>query len=145
MRNILFAILMLNLLAACDHAAPTSNTTFEAAHTAANSLDYYGEYVGIFPCVDCKGVEVHINIKPDNTFLYASNYLESENISFQYAGQWQIDKSIITLIDTVAKYKESYFVGEHYLQQVDSLGNVMHGEQEDDYKLKKILSHDSIM
>lgn len=138
------------MLIACGNN-PSSDVSYDVdssfvdEHNAANSLDIVGQYSGLFPCVDCKGVEVKINLNEDSSFLYISQYIESETITFQYKGHWHIDKSIITLEDTNHKMIEKYFVGENFIQQVDAQGNRMTGEKEDDYILKKQLSNDSIM
>ncbi len=45
--------------------------------TAENALDWPGEYKGILPCKDCKGIETELELKLDNRFELSQDFRQT--------------------------------------------------------------------
>lgn len=105
-------------------AAPASSaqeTAQPTGDTAESSLDWAGEYEGIFPCADCEGIEVELKLKPDYSYELSEKYLGkgSEN-KFKTAGSFSFDthnSSVITLDQNAEKRK--FFIGENFAEARD--------------------------
>lgn len=42
-----------------------ANSSLTGADNAETSLDWAGEYEGVFPCADCEGIKVELDLNPD--------------------------------------------------------------------------------
>jgi len=115
------------------------NSITDTIDNSRSSLDYFGTYVGKFPCADCSGIKVELTITRDGEYTMKSVYegkgLEKDN-TFTDRGiyTWDDSGSVITLdgADT-----EQYQVGENVLYALDDMGNRINGELADMYILKK--------
>lgn len=120
-----------------NHSHVESEVTEDTLHTAETSLDIPGVYEGIFECADCDGIHVVLTISEDKTYKQVTTYVGNETNDFEMPGKWEIQKNTMTLTDSTGKI-EKYYVGENYIQAMDSAGNPMIGEQNpDEFKLKK--------
>ncbi|WP_374663044.1 copper resistance protein NlpE [Acinetobacter sp.] len=97
-----------------DHAAP-------AGDTAENALDWAGEYKGIFPCADCEGIEIELELKDNKTFELSEKYLgKGDGKKFESQGSFSFDAenpSIITL--DKAGDNRKFFIGENFAEARD--------------------------
>lgn len=144
----LYSILIAALvafLASCNDEADNHNNPphvtqqsqeFEDEHNAANSLDIPGVYEGNFPCSDCEGIHVVLTLNKDKTYRMVTYYLGNETNNYEMPGLWIVEKSTLTLTDSLGK-KEKYFAGENFIQQIDEEGNRMEGETPEEHKLIK--------
>ncbi|WP_353143660.1 copper resistance protein NlpE [Acinetobacter pragensis] len=110
--------------AAGDHAEP--------------SLDWAGEYKGVFPCADCEGIKMELELKSDKTYELKEEYLgKGGGKEFKSEGAFSFDASnpsIITL-DKAAENRK-FFIGENYAEARDlQTGKVIDSQL--NYKLMK--------
>lgn len=134
------AVVLLGLTS-CNTVKSTANTTeISDSHTAQNSVDYDGIYLGILPCADCEGIKTTIYLNQDNTYVMKQEYLgKSENI-IEEKGDfiWAKNANIISLKPTNANgQKLKLFVGENYLTMLDQSGNKITGSLADHYTFSK--------
>jgi uncharacterized lipoprotein NlpE involved in copper resistance len=109
-----------------------------AQHNSQNSLDWAGTYKGIMPCADCEGIRTIITLTEKNEFSVRMQYLGKKANEYKYSGKvvWNSGESIITLITKGDNSKEYYFVGEGYIQKLDSDKKKIDGDLEEMFKLK---------
>lgn len=100
---------------------PATSRSLPAGDTAETSLDWAGEYEGVFPCADCEGIKIELELKPNNTYKLSEEYLgsnpqtESETKgSFSFDA---VDKSLITL-DEKADHRK-FTIGEGFIEARD--------------------------
>lgn len=118
-----------------EEVLPTAEMeAFQDEHYAANSLDYFGTYVGVLPCADCEGTPVEVVIAADSTFLYTTSEPDGENEPEVLTGKWNIDRNTITL----GQGGPAFHVAENRLIPIGDDGNRYTGEQEDKFALHKL-------
>ena len=132
---------LLFCLNACSSRGDGSNENQVATVDNSNtSLDWQGTYSGVLPCADCEGIETKLSLNEDNTYEITWKYEGRNNEEYVCKGTftWNSDGSMITLenLDT-DKYPTMYKVGENHLLQLDLKGNVISGENADNYRLNK--------
>lgn len=101
-------------------------------------LDYLGTYLGIIPCTDCEGIETVIELGPANSYVKKIKYLgKDDTLVIESTGIfiWDASGMVITLGDE--KEPNQYLVRNGFLQQLDSSGNLISGNLEEKYRLKK--------
>ena len=80
--------------------------------TAETSLDWAGEYKGVFPCADCEGIKMELELKTDKTYELSEKYLgKGKNNEFKSKGTFSFDTknpSVITL-DQAADHRKFFF------------------------------------
>lgn len=115
-----------------NNTAPSLNDTVET------SLDWAGEYKGIFPCADCEGIQMELELKADKTYELKEKYLgKGDGNEFKTEGSFSFDSknpSIITL--GKADQQRKFFIGENFAEARD----IQTGEAIDsklNYKLTK--------
>ena len=118
-----------------------------AQHNSQNSLDWAGTYKGIMPCADCEGIRTIITLTEKNEFSVRMQYLGKKVNEYKYSGKvvWNSGESIITLITKGDNSKEYYFVGEGYIQKLDSDKKKIDGDLEEMFKLKKADEYELIV
>ncbi|WP_216934094.1 MULTISPECIES: copper resistance protein NlpE [unclassified Acinetobacter] len=92
------------------------------ADSAETSLDWAGDYEGVFPCADCEGIKVELDLNPDKTYELKEEYLGSKggNNETETKGSFSFDPqdpSIITLDNNADNRK--FFVGENFIEARD--------------------------
>ena len=89
--------------------------------TAETSLDWAGEYKGVFPCADCEGIKMELELKTDKTYELSEKYLgKGKNNEFKSKGTFSFDTknpSVITL-DQAADHRK-FFIGENFAEARD--------------------------
>ena len=89
-------------------------------NTTANS-NWAGEYEGVFPCADCEGIKVELDLNPDKTYELSEQYLgKSGSNETETKGSFSFDPkdpSIITLDNNADNRK--FFVGENFVEARD--------------------------
>lgn len=112
---------------------------FDTLHTAENSLDFEGRYLGTLPCTDCDGVKTEIFVNENKTYKKSVSYMGKSDSLQTEEGKWTIKGSVLNLRNQLNAF-QMYFVGENYLQQLDSAGKKIGGESAEKYILKKEIS-----
>ena len=96
-----------------------ADTSVNRADSAETSLDWAGEYEGVFPCADCEGIKVELDLNPDKTYELNEEYLgKAGNNETETKGSFSFDPqdpSIITL-DNKAENRK-FFVGENFVEE----------------------------
>ncbi|MCW8037810.1 MULTISPECIES: copper resistance protein NlpE [Acinetobacter] len=109
-----------------ESAAQTAESTaasqpLAAGDTAETSLDWAGEYKGVFPCADCEGIKMELELKADKTYELTEEYLgKGAGKEFKSKGSFSFDTknpSIITL-DKAAENRK-FFIGENFAEARD--------------------------
>ncbi|NDW18888.1 copper resistance protein NlpE [Dysgonomonas sp. 216] len=116
----------------------TESEVIEGIHTAKNSLDYKGTYIGVLPCADCDSINVTIELGDSNytkTDVYNKNG-KTTNAEVKGTYAWEADGNNI-ILNGVTDAPNKYFVGENTLTQRDMSGNEITGDLASMYTLKK--------
>lgn len=105
----------------------TTSTSQQIDHSPSETIDttlnhnWLGKYEGVFPCADCEGIKIELELKPNNTYELSEEYLgsnpqtESETKgSFSFDA---VDKSLITL-DEKADHRK-FTIGEGFIEARD--------------------------
>lgn len=123
-------------LAGCAGPGTTTQAP-DAAHNAANALDWQGSYRGILPCADCEGIETLIVLFDDGTYRRETKYLGEDNKIFSERGefQWNAAGDSVTLGGVSP---EHYFVAENRLIRLAQNGKRIGGALADNYILSKL-------
>lgn len=109
--------------------------------TAETSLDWAGEYKGVFPCADCPGIETELDLKADKTYELTQEYLgKGKGNEFKVKGTFSFDPdnpSVIRL--DKAGENRKFFVGENFVEARDmNTGKAIDSKL--NYKLQKDLN-----
>ncbi|MGE8538124.1 MAG: copper resistance protein NlpE [Acinetobacter sp.] len=98
-----------------------ADSSLAGADNAETSLDWAGEYEGVFPCADCEGIKVELQLHSDKTYELNEEYLgKANNNESELKGSFSFDPqdpSIITL-DNKAENRK-FFVGENFIEARD--------------------------
>ena len=113
-----------------EASAPTATTSasestevnaLPISDTAETSLDWAGEYKGVFPCADCEGIKMELELKADKTYELSEKYLgKGKDNEFKSKGTFSFDAknpSVITL-DQAADHRK-FFIGENFAEARD--------------------------
>ena len=131
MKKIIFILSLTTLaLSACTKPNNDTHQTNKAPETteiqpampmgdtAETSLDWAGEYTGIFPCADCEGIETELELKTDKTYELTEEYLgKGKGNEFKVKGTFSFDQdnpSVISL--DKAGENRKFFVGENFVE-----------------------------
>ncbi|MDO6526033.1 copper resistance protein NlpE N-terminal domain-containing protein [Motilimonas sp. 1_MG-2023] len=98
--------------------APETMIVVDAAN-ARSSLDWNGVYRGILPCDDCDGIEVFIELKPNNTYALSRKFLGKMGVAVVEAAPftWNDAGNTITI-----EGGTQFFIGENKMWLVDENG-----------------------
>ncbi len=98
------------------------NATAASADSAETSLDWAGEYKGVFPCADCEGIKTELELKSDKSYELKEKYLgKGDGHEIKSKGTFSFDAenpSVITL-DKAAENRK-FFIGENYAEARDA-------------------------
>lgn len=98
-----------------------SPATLAQGDSAETSLDWMGEYEGVFPCADCEGIKVELQLNADKTYELNEEYLgKGNNNESELKGSFSFDAqdpSVITLDNKADNRK--FFVGENFIEARD--------------------------
>lgn len=103
----------------------TQATTAEPAATmsdiAETSLDWPGEYKGVFPCADCQGIETELELKADKAYELKQKYLgKGKNSEFKVKGTFSFDADNPAMISLdQAGENRKFFIGENFVEARD--------------------------
>lgn len=101
--------------------APLVPSNIAVGDTAESSLDWAGEYTGTFPCADCEGIKIELELNSDKTYELSEEYIStSKSTEVHTKGSFSFNASkpsIITLDEKGENRK--FFVGENYLEARD--------------------------
>ncbi len=107
---------------------------------ARTSLDWPGMYVGVLPCADCEGILTEIQLRADNTYDLATQYLGKSKEIHRKKGaiKWDASGNFIRLVGADSPSGDlRYQVQENALLQLDKDGKRIEGEQADLYRIAK--------
>ena len=106
-----------------------------------NGQTFSGNYVGILPCADCKGVKTIIKFDNGNYSKDTEYFGKKEDNKFVEKGTIKLneDKTILTLIpEDAPDITTSYKVGEESIIQLDNENKQYTGEDSIKYVLQRI-------
>ena len=120
-----------------DNTPKTENAIQSDTHNAKNSLDYVGLYHGVLPSASGEGIDMHITLQDDGTYLKEVAYIGKSKEPIKSAGtySWNEEGNTITLNEE--EKPNQYFVGENTLTHLDINGQKIEGELASSYILKK--------
>ncbi len=104
-----------NVIANTDHPNQADTTMGD---TAENALDWPGEYKGILPCKDCKGIETELELKLDNRFELSQEFLgKPANTENKVKGTFKFLADQPNMIQLDAEGDNRiYFIGENFIE-----------------------------
>ncbi len=133
MKKIVYLLLIVLFFNACQSNQEKKTTTDK--HSTEHTLSCEGTYKGTFPCADCSGIEVSLQLNSDKTFVYQMVYIDKEDARFEYKGNYSVEKNILTIQEN---NEPVYFsVGDNTLTLLDSNLKPNTGELAEHYILKK--------
>lgn len=139
---ILFSLVL--ILAGCEKntqsvAEQSVIAASDHTHTSQNSLDWAGRYEGVLPCEDCEGIRTIIQLDQDGIYHLQTIYLGKAVGPLYETGdfRWSDSGNVIYLTGTNGEQRQLR-VGENRLWQLDQEGNLISGEQADNYSLTKL-------
>lgn len=143
--GLLIALLVFTLMSCSNQnkkeTDETTNIDTEVidSHTSQTSLDWAGVYTGVFPCADCEGIEVELELKDNLTYIAKYTYLgkpEGDNtLTNEGPFTWNDDGNSISL--QAEGEPSQYKVGENLLFKLDENGEVVTGRMADVNVLQK--------
>ncbi len=87
-------------------------------NSTETNLNWVGEYEGVFPCADCEGIQIELQLNADKTYELNQEYLGTKaKNEFEVKGSFSFDAqnpSIISLDDKAENRK--FLVGENFLE-----------------------------
>ncbi|UOO88750.1 copper resistance protein NlpE N-terminal domain-containing protein [Vitreoscilla massiliensis] len=101
----------------------TINNAVDSAHTAENSLDWSGKYLGILPCADCEGIYSQLTLQQDKTFVLEEHYMKNGLALHpsKISGRFAFDAKQPSLIRLAAPNQNRvYFIGEGFAEVRDA-------------------------
>lgn len=116
------------------------DSTFVDEHNAQNSLDYEGVYEGVLPCIksDCKEIELKLELKPDNYFIYSTKRVNIDQEASYTTGTYHFEKDGNTItLDEIANVPNSFFIAEGRIYQLDKNQQKIEGPDAEKFILKK--------
>ncbi|OTG79999.1 copper homeostasis protein [Acinetobacter sp. ANC 5054] len=159
MKKLIFALCIVSTtLVACsktsdsEHATPPDNnviantdsasqSTTLSRDTTENALDWAGEYKGILPCHDCKGIETELELKLDKSFELTQKFLgKPANSENKVKGVFKFlpDQPGMIQLDAEGDHR-IYFIGENYIEMRGDKGEKLE-MPELNYRLTKDLN-----
>jgi len=122
-----------------NSASEENPISIATLHSAQNSLDWAGSYMGVVPCADCPGIETRITLNKDGTYTMIRRYIDKDANAFETKGtfQWNEAGNAVILTDLRDKIITNYAVGENKLTQLDADGKVLSGNLANNYILAK--------
>lgn len=150
--KLIFTISYISLVISCQKPIPVYEIIIDDAdfetdiltddftneYNSLNSLDYMGMYSGVMPCVDCEGIETMLELSSGNSYVKKIIYLgKSDQQAVKTSGTftWNEEGNTISLDGEPAP--NQYFVSENVLLYLDIDGNIISGEQAENYELRK--------
>jgi|SRR5699024_2675006 len=132
----LFVLLI--IAASCKSSAPKETNETTLTYSSENTLEWAGTYTGVFPCADCEGIKVELNLNSDLTYSEHYNYLGTDK-SYRESGyfRWNLDGSKITLVKNGLKDTDTFIVGKNKLIRLDSEGHIIKKNGVNLFELKK--------
>lgn len=107
-----------------DQVTPSSlnqNAPLPTGDTAETSLDWHGEYQGVFPCADCEGIKTELELNLDKTYELSEEYLgQGKGHETTVKGKFVFDRTnpSIIILDQAADGRR-FFVGENQIFTLD--------------------------
>lgn len=141
----LVTMLSVLVLAGCQSSTSSSedntvaddvHSEIDTLHNSQNSLDWAGEYRGVFPCKDCDSIVMEVSLQYDNTFVLKSTHEGTSNVvEDQGEIKWEDDPTYVHLTGSQVDYH--FKLGENYLTYLVDKADMPDDAALEDYQLKK--------
>ncbi|AUX90050.1 MULTISPECIES: copper resistance protein NlpE [Acinetobacter] len=98
-----------------------SNMSTEMTSKATVNSNWAGEYEGVFPCADCEGIKVELDLNPDKTYELSEEYLgKTGNNETETKGSFTFDSQqpSIIVLDGKAENRK-FYVGDNFVEARD--------------------------
>ena len=98
-----------------------SNMSTEMTSNATANSNWAGEYEGVFPCADCEGIKVELDLNPDKTYELSEEYLGKTGINeTETKGSFTFDpqQPSIIVLDGKAENRK-FYVGDNFVEARD--------------------------
>ena len=140
-KNIFAALTIALIVFSCSNQkhSVSSQQSFENHHTAENSLDWEGTYMGILPFADCEGIETWLTLNEDLSFTLVRNYLKNEAVlSDTTVGDFEWQKNNVKLQENKPNGETLFFsIEENQVRQLTNNAEQIEGELANHYVLTK--------
>ncbi|ELR8704374.1 copper resistance protein NlpE N-terminal domain-containing protein [Vibrio vulnificus] len=118
-----------------EQVVENDNTSTKIEQTLPQSIpsEWVGVYKGLIPCDDCAGVNLFLELLPQNGYSLSRSYVDKMSISVMEEGTvvYEQGSRVIKVADM------SFFVAENQLILVDESHNRVIGDNVDFYSLEK--------
>jgi heat shock protein HslJ len=107
-------------------------------HKNKTNTEWQGTYKGLLPCPDCMGVETFLTVNNDETYKLKFKYLGRSNDYIELKGNfsWNAEGDRIILND-IKNAPNQYQLGDNQLIQLDTNGNQITGNLQEEYVFNK--------
>jgi uncharacterized lipoprotein NlpE involved in copper resistance len=111
----------------------------EEVHSAQNTLDWPGIYLGFTPCDDCNGIKTTLALNKNNSYILITQFNGKSEKEIIEKGKFTSSdhSNIIILTSRDGTTSRQYIVGEKMLIQLDNNGNRFSGKLADRYILRR--------
>lgn len=109
-------------------------------HNAQTSLDFEGTYEGVLPCIklDCKEIELKLQLMPDGLFVYSTKRLGIDKEELMTSGTYHFEADGNTIVlDQIANVPNAFFIAEGKIYQLDKDQKKIEGPNAEKYILLK--------
>lgn len=138
----LFSLVAAGLLAGCHSHHHLGSYDGMTSHHESNieqqSIDWVGTYHGQLPCADCEGIDTHLQLNRDGSYVLKEHYMGKRGAVFQSRGKYvYIPKQHLIQLDASAD-KQAYVWMENRLHRANEHNRPITGPLAEQYILEKI-------
>ena len=140
--KLIYSIFFIFLIESCNSASDGIASTDSAFKTVVPQTPFTNaeNYVGTFPCADCEGIDVSLQLNKDSSYImnsvYKGNRDDSSNSSFKDTGSWSLHGPDTLYLFTKGNTLK-YIKAGSSLTQLDANGNIITGSSANMFILHK--------
>lgn len=139
--KIIYSLIFLIALAACNSASNSSAATDSSSKTETSQTQNSENYTGTLPCADCEGIDVSLQLNKDETYTMNSAYkgsrVDSNHNSFKDTGTWSLHGTDTIYLTAKNNSITKYVKTDTTLTQLDGDGNIITGPLAEMFVLHK--------
>ena len=125
-------------MVSCNSTKTENEAVIPDTHTSQNSLDWSGTYTGSLPCSSCDEMETELTLTSGNEYVLTQTKFNREGEPKVSKGKFSWKENHIVLENMPKEFDANTFkVEEGSVRLLDKNGNIVTGDSENNYKLRK--------
>ena len=104
----IFGVVMISCNSSQKNNAPIKNSEIKT-ESQAHTSNLFGTYEGTLPAADCEGIKTILVINEDKTYTLKSEYIGSEDATFEISGIYHIIGDSIMELVTPSSGEKTYY------------------------------------